>query len=167
MLRRNIASVDPAARDYFPPIESRRRRARRGAWRRTQETKIMLPYSETELLRVARVRTDLDAERRRLILVEANRMAAQARAEAIGTALAAIGRVVGRVVGALAAWRRYRVAMAELSALDNRMLGDIGISRAEIPRVAAGLWMPDSRGTSAVVTPTGTPGNANARQAAA
>lgn len=127
----------------------------------------MLPYSETELLRVARVRTDIDAERRRLILAEANRLAAQARAEAIVALVGGLGRLVGRILGRFAAWRRYRVAMAELSALDARMLGDIGISRAEIPRVAAGLWMPDSRGAVQIENPPGTPGNANARQAAA
>lgn len=127
----------------------------------------MLPYTETELLRVARVRTDIDAERRRLLLAEANRMAAQARAEAVVAALAGLGRFVGRILGRLAAWRRYRIAMAELSALDSRLLGDIGISRAEIPRVAAGLWMPDSRGAVQIANPPGTPGNANARQAAA
>ena len=38
----------------------------------------------------------------------------------------------------LAAWRRYREAVRELSQLSDRELGDIGIRRGDIPFVAAG-----------------------------
>ena len=38
----------------------------------------------------------------------------------------------------LAAWRRYRDAVRELSALTDRELDDIGIRRGDIPFIAAG-----------------------------
>jgi uncharacterized protein YjiS (DUF1127 family) len=38
----------------------------------------------------------------------------------------------------LAAWRRYRDAVRELSQLTDRELDDIGIRRGDIPFVAAG-----------------------------
>ncbi len=38
----------------------------------------------------------------------------------------------------LAAWRRYRDAVRELSQLSDRELDDIGIRRGDIPFVAAG-----------------------------
>jgi hypothetical protein len=42
-------------------------------------------------------------------------------------------------------WREYQATYRELSALDDRMLADIGISRTDIPRVAAGRWVPENR----------------------
>ena len=36
----------------------------------------------------------------------------------------------------LHAWKRYGVAMDELSHLSDRELADIGITRADIPRIA-------------------------------
>lgn len=126
----------------------------------------MMTYSETELLRLAQIRTDVAAQQRLAILAEAQRMAAQARAEAIANGLCAAGRAIGRVFARLAAWRRYRTALSELQALDPRMLDDIGISRAEIPRVAAGLWAPEPTADTAAPADR-RPGNDNARQAAA
>jgi uncharacterized protein YjiS (DUF1127 family) len=38
----------------------------------------------------------------------------------------------------LAAWRRYRDAVRELSQLTDRELDDIGIRRGDIPFIAAG-----------------------------
>jgi uncharacterized protein YjiS (DUF1127 family) len=127
----------------------------------------MITYTETELLRLARIRTDVAAEQRLAIQAEAQRLAAQARADAVVAALRFAGRALGRLVARLAAWRRYRVALAELQALDPRMLGDIGITRAEIPRVAAGLWAPETAVPAATAPVQGKPGNDNARQAAA
>ncbi len=126
----------------------------------------MLTYSETELLRLARIRTDIATQQRLATLAEAQRMAAQARAEAVANGLRTAGRAIGRLVARLVAWRRYRAALSELRALDPRLLDDIGISRAEIPRVAAGLWAPEP--AVAMPMPAGhQPGNDNARQAAA
>jgi uncharacterized protein YjiS (DUF1127 family) len=136
-----------------------------GARRRNKETK-MYTYTETELLRVARVRTDPVSAQRMIDMAEANRLAAQARTEATLAALGAVGRFVGRILRKVAAWRRYRAGVAELQALDARTLSDIGITRADIPAVAAGLWMPQGRqATTATTHPM--PGNENARQAAA
>jgi uncharacterized protein YjiS (DUF1127 family) len=126
----------------------------------------MYAYPETELLRLAQVRSDRLTAQRWLDLAEANRLATKARSEAIQAALRAAGRALRRLAGRIAAWRRYQVAVAELQALDARMLGDIGISRGDIPRVAAGLWMPTVREATTVTT-LALPGNENARQAAA
>ena len=52
-----------------------------GVRRRNKETK-MYTYTEAELLRVARVRTDPVSTQRMIDLSEANRLAAQARAQA-------------------------------------------------------------------------------------
>jgi uncharacterized protein YjiS (DUF1127 family) len=65
------------------------------------------------------------------------------------------------LAGRLVEWRRRERAYAELTALDDRALADIGISRAEIPFVVAG------RVASATSTlSTGLPANANHRAAA-
>ncbi len=40
------------------------------------------------------------------------------------------------MLGAWAEWRRRRLAAAELNALSDRELADIGVSRQEIPQVA-------------------------------
>lgn len=127
----------------------------------------MYTYTEAELLRVARVRTDPVSTQRMIDLAEANRLAAQARAEATLAALRAVGRFAGGILRKVAAWRRYRAGIAELEALDARTLSDIGISRADIPAVAAGLWMPQARQADGRAARVGHPGNENARQAAA
>jgi len=126
----------------------------------------MYTYTEAELLRMARVRTDPVSTQRMIDQSEANRLAAQARAEATLAALRGVGRLVGWIVRKVAAWRRYRAGVAELQALDTRTLSDIGITRADIPAVAAGLWMPRDRQATTTTT-ISLPGNENARQAAA
>ncbi len=40
------------------------------------------------------------------------------------------------IVRYLQDWKRYGVAMQELSQLSDRELADIGITRSEIPRIA-------------------------------
>lgn len=47
--------------------------------------------------------------------------------------------VVRRALGALRLRRRRRVAIADLESLCDHLLDDIGVSRAEIPRVVDGL----------------------------
>jgi uncharacterized protein YjiS (DUF1127 family) len=44
---------------------------------------------------------------------------------------------------ALSDWRRRQLAFAELSALDDRSLADIGIRRSEIPAIVEGFQDPD------------------------
>jgi len=58
------------------------------------------------------------------------------QAPTLGFALEHLVAVLG---GSLAAWSERRAAFRELSALDDRMLRDIGITRGDIPAVIAGM----------------------------
>lgn len=127
----------------------------------------MHTFTENELLRLANVRATAGLPREFWIdRLELNRMVAEARAEATRNMFRTIGRGVARLARAFGEWRRYRVALAELEGLDNRALEDIGIRRADIPRVAAGLWMPETHQPVAMVE-VGVAGNENARKIAA
>jgi uncharacterized protein YjiS (DUF1127 family) len=57
-------------------------------------------------------------------------------APSVSLALGNLFAVLGR---SLAAWSERRAALRELNALDDRMLRDIGITRADIPAVVAGM----------------------------
>ncbi len=46
--------------------------------------------------------------------------------------------LLSKLLHAYRKWRAYRKNLEELSALDDRTLADIGITRADIPAVAAG-----------------------------
>lgn len=46
-----------------------------------------------------------------------------------------LGNLLHGVAGSVAAWRQRQRAYAELAALDDRSLADIGITRSEIPYV--------------------------------
>jgi uncharacterized protein YjiS (DUF1127 family) len=46
-----------------------------------------------------------------------------------------IGYWLGRVVAAFVAWRRRQAVLQELDMLSARELADIGLSRADLPRV--------------------------------
>lgn len=127
----------------------------------------MYAYDESELLRRARVRTELNLPDGRIDIAELNRAVAQARAEALVKLVHGIGRAIGRAVAWLGAWRRYRVAVSELEGLDPRTLSDIGITRADIPRVAAGLWMPNQTDMRPPTRSSVPASNENARKAAA
>lgn len=67
---------------------------------------------------------------------EARRLRAQAVARWVHAALA-------KLVAPLLAWHRRRRVTNELMALDERTLADIGITRADIPAIAAGAWLPE------------------------
>jgi uncharacterized protein YjiS (DUF1127 family) len=43
---------------------------------------------------------------------------------------------LANLIRGFAAWRRYRMAVNELTSLDDRILRDIGLDRSEIKRVA-------------------------------
>jgi uncharacterized protein YjiS (DUF1127 family) len=69
----------------------------------------------------------------------AARERAKAMRELASAAAGGLRRVSRSVVGALARWHKRRATIAELSALDDRMLKDIGVSRGNIPALADGL----------------------------
>ncbi len=75
--------------------------------------------------------------------------ALMARGEAIAEVFAALGQVVRTVAGKLYApiknWAVERATRDELMSLDDRTLADIGLTRGDIPQVAAGLWVPENR----------------------
>ena len=43
---------------------------------------------------------------------------------------------LAQMIRAFAAWRRYRMAVQQLSELDDRTLQDIGLNRTQIKQVA-------------------------------
>lgn len=56
---------------------------------------------------------------------------------------ATVVRLLDRlVVKPLANWRARQLALEELSALDDHMLADIGITRGEIPGIVSGKFVP-------------------------
>jgi uncharacterized protein YjiS (DUF1127 family) len=68
------------------------------------------------------------------------------------------GNLLHGVSASLAGWRQRQRAYAELAALDDRSLADIGITRSEIPYVL-------SQAAQRQVE-TGTPANSNLQHAA-
>ena len=127
----------------------------------------MYSFNETDLLRAAELRATAHLPREIWIdHAELNRQVAQARAEAMRNTFRGLAAIFGRIKNAIAENRRYRAGVAELDALDARTLDDIGISRADIPRVAAGLWAPEATRTKLETAPA-LAGNENARKVAA
>ncbi len=56
-----------------------------------------------------------------------------------------IGSVAKRIYAPIKAWAAERATRDELFSLDDRTLADIGLTRGDIPQVAAGLWVPENR----------------------
>lgn len=81
--------------------------------------------------------------------VEIYQAARRMQAEEFAKLFRKLGRGIAKLLNAVLmpyqVWREYQATYRELSALDDRMLADIGISRTDIPRVAAGLWVPENR----------------------
>jgi uncharacterized protein YjiS (DUF1127 family) len=69
-----------------------------------------------------------------------------------------LGNLLHGVSASVAGWRQRQRAYAELSALDDRSLADIGITRSEIPYVLSHAARERSE--------TGTPANSNFQHAA-
>ena len=86
----------------------------------------------------------VSAATRRADLFTIEREARQIRAEAVGMTLGnlladaviALGRGLTKVAYALEGWRKRRETYGELMALDERLLADIGVQRADIPVIA-------------------------------
>jgi uncharacterized protein YjiS (DUF1127 family) len=80
---------------------------------------------------------------------------------------AALRAVVKPVVTRVKAWATEQATRDELLALDERTLADIGLTRGDIPRVAAGLWVPENRLTQVRAGAPKAPSNLNRPQIAA
>ena len=72
-----------------------------------------------------------------------------AQAEAIADAVLGVATFVTTAAAWLyapvKAWRNQLRTREELEGLDDRTLADIGLTRGDIRRVAAGLWVPENR----------------------
>ena len=94
-----------------------------------------------------------------------------AQAEAIADAVLAVSRFVSRLASPLVAkfkeWRVHSRTREELESLDDRTLADIGLSRNDIPRVAAGMWVPENRAAQPVYAAPAPATNFNKPQIAA
>lgn len=94
-----------------------------------------------------------------------------AQAEAIADAVIAISSVVRKTAAAIyapvKAWRIQLRTREELDGLDDRALADIGLTRGDIRRVAAGLWVPENRSAQIVFTAPVPASNFNKPQIAA
>jgi uncharacterized protein YjiS (DUF1127 family) len=76
---------------------------------------------------------------RRTDTAELVRQARQDRAEIVGSAIGdLLGKGLKKVAYSLEAWRQRRATYSELNALDDRLLADLGIQRADIPAIAEG-----------------------------
>lgn len=69
-----------------------------------------------------------------------------------------LGNLLHGLSASVADWRQRQRAYAELAALDDRSLADIGITRSEIPYVLSHAAQHQAE--------TGTPANSNFQQAA-
>lgn len=103
------------------------------------------------------------------IYYQARQMQAQVVRELAVKIGRALAKVVRPLISAIREGHERRQIYWELSSLDDRTLGDIGITRADIPRVAAGLWTPERKGAKSVVAAPAnvTAINANRTQKAA
>ncbi len=81
---------------------------------------------------------------RRTDTAELVRQARHDRAEVVGTflgellgdSLYQLGGSLKKVARTVESWRQRRATFGELSALDDRLLADIGVRRADIPAIA-------------------------------
>ena len=124
----------------------------------------MHAYNDADLARLSRVSDRLPVNLA-ADLAQLRHAAAVARGEDFRAGLRAVGRFLAKLLAPVIAWRRYRTALAELNALDDRTLADIGIVRGDVPRVAAGLWMPESAVRATAAAPAAV--NLNIRKLAA
>ncbi|HEX3500896.1 MAG TPA: DUF1127 domain-containing protein [Stellaceae bacterium] len=67
---------------------------------------------------------------------------------------------LGGIVARFTAWRERERAFAELNALDDRILADLGLRRGDIPYVVY-CKAQQSTATAAPATPAASPANSN------
>src|SRR5262245_44117100 len=85
------------------------------------------------------------------IYYQARQMQAQAVRELAGKVGQFFAKIFSPVINAVREGHERRQIFWELSSLDDRTLADIGITRADIPRVSAGMWTPERRPAKGVV----------------
>ena len=101
----------------------------RHALERTAIARELAALSDRELADVGLARGDIEAVAERSVTVPAG-----------AGPLTAFGEMLhDLLIAPVALWNKRRVAYSALNGLDNRMLADIGISRAEIPDVVNGM----------------------------
>jgi uncharacterized protein YjiS (DUF1127 family) len=84
--------------------------------------------------------------RRRTDIAQIERGARQQRAEAmsafiaevVGDGVLKLGERLKTLAHTIESWRQRRATFGELSALDDRLLADIGVQRSDIPAIAEG-----------------------------
>ena len=75
-------------------------------------------------------------------VARARELQSEAIGRAFGTAGRAVARIAYRAYRGIADAVRKRRTIAELSRLDDHLLADIGVDRAQIPTIAQGLIAP-------------------------
>lgn len=83
--------------------------------------------------------------------------ARQLQAEAVGHGLRFLARSGARLYHGVAGALRKRRTIMELSRLDDHVLADIGISRAQIPMIAQGLIAPSGESPRRIIPTTPCP----------
>jgi uncharacterized protein YjiS (DUF1127 family) len=83
--------------------------------------------------------------------------------------MSTLGNLIGGIAGRYTAWRERERAFAELSALDDRTLADLGLRRGDIPYVvyckAQDRVATTAAGTSVATVANGNNGNNGLRAA--
>ncbi len=92
---------------------------------------------------------------------------AEAIADAVLGVATAVTKLAARLYAPVKAWRIQLRTREELEGLDDRTLADIGLTRGDIRRVAAGLWVPENRSTQTTFTAPVPASNLNKPQIAA
>jgi uncharacterized protein YjiS (DUF1127 family) len=76
--------------------------------------------------------------------LDARRLRSQAFAAFIAGAIVALANSVAMSIARVKSWNERRATFAELEALDDRILADIGLSRGDISQVAQGHYVRDA-----------------------
>jgi len=79
------------------------------------------------------------------LVLDARRLRSQAFAALTADAILSLGSAFQTAIARLKSWNERRATFAELDALDDRSLADIGLSRSEINQVASGHYVHEAR----------------------
>ncbi len=77
-----------------------------------------------------------------------------------------LGNIIRAIVARYQDWKAREQAYAELSALDDRTLADIGIRRSDIPFILSGKYTPEPARAAAPKIAVAANGNTRDRRAA-